>query len=104
MSTTTQQQNVPATQKSVTQDTGATTYMVAGQEVKLSFQTVKKYLVRGNGTVTDAEVVLFISICKFNQLNPFLNEAYLVKFGGQNAQAQMVVTLREINRIIPFHI
>ncbi|MDR1652890.1 MAG: phage recombination protein Bet [Prevotellaceae bacterium] len=91
MSTTTQQQNVSAMQKQATQepDFGMTTYTVAGQEVKLSFQTVRKYLVRGNASATDAEVVLFIAICKFNQLNPFLNEAYLVKFGGQ---AQMIVS------------
>jgi phage recombination protein Bet len=94
MSTTAQQQNVPATQKQATPETdfGITTYTVAGQEVKLSFQTVRKYLVRGGATVTDAELVLFISICKFNQLNPFLNEAYLVKFGGNNSQAQMIVS------------
>jgi phage recombination protein Bet len=34
----------------------------------------------------------FISICKYNQLNPFLNEAYLVKFNGANPTAQMVVS------------
>jgi phage recombination protein Bet len=79
--------NVPAQQ-----DKGAVTYQVAGQEVKLSFATVRKYLVRGNAAVTDAELVLFISICKFNQLNPFLNEAYLIKFEGKNPTAQMVVS------------
>jgi phage recombination protein Bet len=84
---TTTKQNMPATQ-----DKGMTSYMVAGQEVKLSFSAVRKYLARGNVAVTDAEIVQFISICKFNQLNPFLNEAYLVKFGGQNASAQMIVS------------
>jgi phage recombination protein Bet len=83
---TTKQQNAPAKQET---DFAMTTYTVAGQEVKLSFQTVRKYLVKGNKPVTDAELVLFISICKFNQLNPFLNEAYLIKFGDQ---AQMVVS------------
>lgn len=81
------EKQVPATQ-----DKGSTTYMVAGQEVKLSFDIVRRYLARGNSQVTDAEMVLFISICKFNQLNPFLNEAYLIKYGGQNPTAQMVVS------------
>jgi len=79
--------NVPATQ-----DKGRTTYQVAGQDVTLSFNIVRNFLTKGNASVTDQELVQFISICKFNQLNPFLNEAYLVKFGGQNAQAQMIVS------------
>ena len=33
---------------------------------------------------------MFISICKYNQLNPFLNEAYLIKFGSN--PAQMIVS------------
>nr|DAL65595.1 MAG TPA_asm: RecT protein [Caudoviricetes sp.] len=65
-------------------------YTVAGEEVKLSFDIVRKYLVRGNASVTDQEIVLFINVCKFNQLNPFLNEAYLIKFGKD--AAQMIVS------------
>jgi phage recombination protein Bet len=71
---------------------GLTTYQVAGQEVKLSYDIVRNFLVKGNAAVTEQELVQFISICKFNGLNPFLNEAYLVKFGGQNATAQMIVS------------
>lgn len=55
-------------------------YMVNGEEVKLSFATVKNYLVRGNVAVSDQEVVMFINWCKFEKLNPWLNEAYLVKY------------------------
>lgn len=69
---------------------GMTTYTVAGQEIKLSFAIVRNYLTKGNGNVSDQDLVQFISICKFNQLNPFLNEAYLVKFGTQ--PAQMIVS------------
>ncbi len=71
-------------------DKGKITYQVAGQDVTLSYQIVRNYLTRGNGNVTDPDLVQFISICKFNQLNPFLNEAYLVKFGQQ--PAQMIVS------------
>jgi len=69
---------------------GSVTYQVAGQDVKLSYQIVRDFLTKGNGTVTDQDLTQFISICKYNQLNPFLNEAYLVKFGTQ--PAQMIVS------------
>ena len=72
------------------EEKGATTYDVAGQTVKLSYKIVRDYLTKGNGTVSDQDVVQFISVCKFNQLNPFLNEAYLIKYGQQ--PAQMVVS------------
>lgn len=69
---------------------GEVTYQVAGQEIKLTYGNVRQYLTRGNGNVSDTEVGLFISLCKYNSLNPFLNEAYLVKFGSQ--PAQMIVS------------
>lgn len=79
------EQNAPAVQ-----DKGNVTYQVAGQDVKLSYQIVRDFLTKGNGQVSDQDLVQFISICKYNQLNPFLNEAYLVKFGTQ--PAQMIVS------------
>ncbi len=72
------------------QDKGIVTYQVAGQDVKLSYQIVRDFLTKGNGQVSDQDLTQFISICKYNQLNPFLNEAYLVKFGTQ--PAQMIVS------------
>lgn len=71
-------------------DKGLVTYAVAGQDVKLSYKIVRDYLVKGGGNVSDQDLVQFISICKYNQLNPFLNEAYLVKFGTN--PATMVVS------------
>ncbi|PIC65367.1 phage recombination protein Bet [Sporosarcina sp. P13] len=59
---------------------------VNGETVKLSGTMVKDYLVRGNGDVSDQELVMFMNLCKFQKLNPFLNEAYLIKFGSQPAQ------------------
>ena len=67
-------------------------YVVNGEQVTLSRQIVRKYLVRGNAEVTDAEIVQFISMCSFNKYNPFLNEAYLVKYQGKNPTAQMIVS------------
>lgn len=60
-------------------------YECNGQMVKLSPNIIKQYLVNGNGKVTDQEVVMFLNLCKFQKLNPFLREAYLIKFGSQPA-------------------
>lgn len=79
--------NLPATQD---KEKGRITYQVAGQDVTLSYNIVRNFLTKGNGDVTDQDLTQFISICKYNQLNPFLNEAYLVKFGSQ--PAQMIVS------------
>jgi len=73
-----------------TKEKGTVVYQVAGQDVKLSYQIVRDFLTKGNGQVSDQDLTQFISICKYNQLNPFLNEAYLVKFGTQ--PAQMIVS------------
>lgn len=66
--------------------TKAVEFHVNGELVKLSGNTVRNYLVRGNGDVTDQEIVMFINLCRFQKLNPFLNEAYLIKFKGSPAQ------------------
>ena len=72
-------------------DKGKVTYTVNGQDVSLSYNIVRKFLTRGNGTVTDSEVVMFISLCKYNQLNPFQNDCYLVKY-DEKSPAQMVTS------------
>ena len=69
---------------------GECVYQVAGQDVKLSYDIIRNFLTKGTGSVTDQDLTQFISICKYNQLNPFLNEAYLVKFG--TAPAQLIVS------------
>lgn len=69
---------------------GDVTYNVAGNDVHLNCNIVRNYLTKGSGRVSDADIVQFISVCKFNQLNPFLNEAFLVKYG--ESPAQMVVS------------
>lgn len=66
------------------------TYNVAGQDITLTYKIIRDYLTKGNGQVSDQDLMQFMSICKFNQLNPFLNEAYLIKFGSQ--PAQMIVS------------
>ncbi|WP_032540543.1 recombinase RecT, partial [Clostridioides difficile] len=71
--------------------TKAVTYEVNNEEVKLSGQIVKQYLTSGQA-VTDQEVTMFIQLCRYQHLNPFLNEAYLVKFNGKPAQ---IITSKE---------
>lgn len=57
-------------------------------EVTLSPEVVKNYLSRGNTALTEQEIVLFINLCKYQGLNPFVGEAYAIKFGND---FQMVV-------------
>lgn len=86
-----QQPNNGGTSTAVSQNgNGLVVYNVAGQDVKLSYKIVRDFLTKGGGQVSDQDITLFISICKYNQLNPFLNEAFLVKYGS--SPAQMVVS------------
>lgn len=62
-----------------------TEYKCGDETIRLSPNTVRRYLVNGNGDVTDQEVAMFIGLCKYQHLNPFLREAYLIKYGNQPA-------------------
>lgn len=64
------------------------TYKSDQGDVKLSPAIIRKYLVSGNGNVTDQEVAMFLQLCRYQKLNPFLRDAYLIKFG--NSPATMV--------------
>lgn len=68
-----------------TQETAVVEYESNGEVVKISPNTVRKYLVSGDGAVTDEEVMMFMSLCRYQHLNPFLKEAYLIKFGSSPA-------------------
>ncbi|MCF6466380.1 phage recombination protein Bet [Clostridium sp. Cult2] len=61
-------------------------YETDNGEITLSKDIVKRYLVSGDPSrVTDQEVVMFMQMCKYQNLNPFLREAYLIKFGSSPA-------------------
>ncbi len=77
-------QNTLASKKPTT-NAGLVEYESGGEKVKLSLSMIRQYLVNGNGAVTDSEAMMFLSLCKFQHLNPFLREAYLVKFGDKPA-------------------
>lgn len=62
-------------------------YQTMQGDVELSPQIIKQYLVNGDADkVTDQEVKFFIELCKYRQLNPFIKEAHLIKYGNQPAQ------------------
>ncbi len=62
-------------------------YDAGGVEIKLDPNTVRNYLVRGNGNVTDQEVLFFMRTCEAQKLNPLAyGEVYLIKFGTEPAQ------------------
>jgi phage recombination protein Bet len=60
-------------------------YETDSGEVTLSPSIVREYLVNGNGMVTDQEVMMFLGLCRFQKLNPFLREAYLIRYGSHPA-------------------
>lgn len=64
-----------------TQNTMEVTYNTAGGAITLNQEMVQKYLKHGNKELTDREILLFMNLCKYQKLNPFLNEAYAIKFG-----------------------
>ena len=59
---------------------------VNGYEVKLNPAIVRKYLLAGNGQLTDQEIMYFMAMCKARQLNPFIREVHLIKYGSTAAQ------------------
>lgn len=59
-----------------------------GQEITLDAQIVRDICASGNSNITDKEAFTFIELCKAHRLNPFLNEAYIVKYG--NAPATII--------------
>jgi phage recombination protein Bet len=68
------------------QDESMVSYTTPAGDVNLSASMIMKYLTRGGGMVTKQECIMFLNLCKYNQINPFLNEAYLIKYGNQSAQ------------------
>lgn len=63
----------------------AVVFTVDDSEVKLTPAIVQNYILAGNGTITMPEFKMFSELCKVRKLNPFLKEAYIIKFGNQPA-------------------
>ncbi len=56
-------------------------YVTDSGNVELSPEIIKSYLVPSDSKITDQEIGLFLQLCKFQKLNPFLKEVYIVKYG-----------------------
>jgi phage recombination protein Bet len=72
------EKNLPAVQ---TEQKEVTYTAADGQEIKLTMDMVRKYLVQGHGNlVTVQEMVFFLNICRSRKLNPFIKDCYLIKY------------------------
>lgn len=70
------------------QPKGISTFMAGGQEIKLSKEIVKANLVSGDpNAVTDQEINYFMALCKAQGLNPFVKDAYLIKYSSKSPAA-----------------
>ncbi len=56
------------------------------KELILDDKTVRDMLVQGNGKVTDQEVNIFIELCRYQKLNPFIGDVFLIKYGNMPAK------------------
>ncbi len=68
----------------------AVVYEVDGQQIKLTPKIVQDYIVGTNAQITMPEFKMFTELCKVRGLNPFLREAYLIKYSN-NQPASIVV-------------
>lgn len=66
------------------------TYKVNGEPIRLTANMVQSFLANGNSRITQRETMMFLSLCKYQKLNPFTKDAYIIKFG--NSPAQIIVS------------
>ena len=59
-------------------------YEADGQEVVLTDDDVRWVLAK-NQNVTNEELKMFVELCVAHKLNPFIKEAYIIKYGTQPA-------------------
>ena len=60
-----------------------------GKEIKLTKKIIMDTICKGM-PVSDTDIVQFLTLCQVNQLNPFVRDAYLIKY--KDAPAQMIVS------------
>lgn len=60
-------------------------YEVNGQTVRLTPSIVQSYIVGSDAKITLQEFKFFTELCKARKLNPFLKEAYCIKYGNEPA-------------------
>lgn len=60
-------------------------YLTTGGDIELSAEIIKSQLVPPDSKITDQELGFFLQMCKYQKLNPFLREIYIVKYGAYPA-------------------
>lgn len=65
-------------------------YEVEGQEVRLTPSIVQQYIVGTDAEITLPEFKMFTELCKVRKLNPFLKEAYLIKYSNKQPASIVV--------------
>lgn len=65
-------------------------YKIGEDEIKLTPKIVQEYIVGTDAKITLPEFKLFTELCKVRKLNPFLREAYLIKY-SEKQPASIVV-------------
>lgn len=80
------------TKTTESQDRSITIYRSRdGQEIKLSFDVVRRYLVSGHPEwVTEGEFLMYMGMCKSRGLNPFKRDIYLIKMSKEDPAAMVV--------------
>lgn len=64
-----------------------------GQEIRLTPDIVKKYLVQGKSElVTIQELMYFLNICRARRLNPLVKDCYLIKY-SENEGAAIITSV-----------
>ncbi|TET67297.1 MAG: hypothetical protein E3J56_13175 [Candidatus Aminicenantes bacterium] len=59
-----------------------------GQDITLSFDTIRRYLVQGKSEyVTPQEFMYFMGVAKSQGMNPFKRDCWLIKYAGASAAA-----------------
>jgi phage recombination protein Bet len=73
-------------------DRGLTEYQSRdGQQIKLSFDIVRRYFVSGKPElVKDEEIMLYMGTCKARGLNPAKKDCYLIKYTADDPAAMIV--------------
>ena len=61
------------------------TYKIGDNEIKLTPSIVQEFIVGSDSQISIQEFKFFTELCKVRKLNPFLKEAYCIKYGSKPA-------------------
>lgn len=71
-----------------------------GEKIYLDKATVKNYLCNG-AEISNSEFTMFFQLCKVHKVNPFLKEAYIVKYG--NTPATIILDYKVLQQCAEEH-